>query len=139
MRDHSSISVLPDDAAFRYADGVLDIVGTGEQMRLKLGATNITLKVRGSAPGRSRKMPGKRASDGVVHDVPTDLKETLVSDNEALAIWEDSTPLARNEWICWVENAKREKRRLHRIESISTDLKKGKRRPCCWPGCPHRK
>jgi uncharacterized protein YdeI (YjbR/CyaY-like superfamily) len=55
---------------------------------------------------------------GVVHDVPADLKASLLGDSEALAIWDDITPLARNEWICWVENAKGEPTRLKRIERV---------------------
>ena len=80
-----------------------------------------------------------KISHGVVHDVPADLKATLLADREALALWEDITPLARNEWICWVEDAKKEQTRLGRIARVGADLKQGKRRPCCWPGCPHRK
>jgi uncharacterized protein YdeI (YjbR/CyaY-like superfamily) len=83
-------------------------------------------------------MPPKQIATGVVHDVPADLRETLLADGEALALWEDITPLARNEWICWVEDAKQEVTRLKRIGRVSSDLKAGKRRPCCWPGCPHR-
>ena len=40
-------------------------------------------------------------SGGVVHELPKDLRKALVSDAKALAAWEDITPLARNEWICW--------------------------------------
>lgn len=80
----------------------------------------------------------KKIAAGVVHGVPPDLEKTLVADCEALALWEGLTPLARNEWICWVENAKTESTRLKRIERVRSDLKQGKRRPCCWPGCPHR-
>jgi len=47
-------------------------------------------------------MTKKDISSGVVHKVPEDLKEALVSDPKALAVWEGLTPLARNEWICWV-------------------------------------
>lgn len=79
-----------------------------------------------------------KPSNGVVHDVPADLKAALLADDEALALWEDITPLARNEWICWVEDAKKNETRLARIQRVSADLKAGKRRPCCWPGCPHR-
>ena len=42
-----------------------------------------------------------------MHDLPADLKRALTSDAKALATWEDITPLARNEWICWIESAKR--------------------------------
>jgi len=75
---------------------------------------------------------------GVVHKVPEDLRKALTSAPRALKAWEDITPLARNEWICWVESVKRpETRKLH-IERTRTELMEGKRRPCCWAGCPHR-
>ena len=81
----------------------------------------------------------KRAiAAGVAHDVPADLADALFADGSVLALWEDLTPLARNEWICWVEDAKRDQTRRKRIGRVGADLKAGKRRPCCWPGCPHR-
>jgi uncharacterized protein YdeI (YjbR/CyaY-like superfamily) len=80
----------------------------------------------------------KAISGGVVHDLPADLKKALVLDAKALATWEDITPLARNEWICWIESAKKAGTRTRRIEWGCSSLKEGKRRPCCWPGCPHR-
>jgi uncharacterized protein YdeI (YjbR/CyaY-like superfamily) len=55
-----------------------------------------------------------------------------------LTAWEDITPLARNEWICWIESAKKAETRSRRIEWGCSSLKDGKRRPCCWPGCAHR-
>lgn len=75
---------------------------------------------------------------GGVHGVPEDLRKVLVDDGAALERWEDITPLARNEWICWVEDARKSDTRHRRVERVRDDLKKGKRRPCCWPGCPHR-
>ena len=54
---------------------------------------------------------------GVVHDLPDDLKEAIVRDPAALATWQDITPLARNEWICWV-NVRQEAgdpRQAHRL------------------------
>jgi uncharacterized protein YdeI (YjbR/CyaY-like superfamily) len=80
----------------------------------------------------------KEIPDGLVHDLPADLKKALVSDAKALETWEDITPLARNEWICWIESAKKAETRTHRIEWGCSSLRDGKRRPCCWPGCPHR-
>jgi uncharacterized protein YdeI (YjbR/CyaY-like superfamily) len=75
---------------------------------------------------------------GTVHTLPEDLEATLRSDLNALAAWETITPLARNEWICWVENAKLIETRQRRIERTKTELLEGVRRPCCWPGCMHR-
>ena len=51
-------------------------------------------------------MPQKKISNRVVHEAPADLKKALTSAQQALTAWEDITPLARNEWICWIESAK---------------------------------
>lgn len=83
-------------------------------------------------------MTGSIISAGVVHDLPADLEEALFADAAALATWEDITPLARNEWICWVESVKKPETRRKHVEQARSSLKDGKRRPCCWPGCPHR-
>jgi uncharacterized protein YdeI (YjbR/CyaY-like superfamily) len=86
----------------------------------------------------SEALSEKEISGGVVHHLPADLKKALISDANALETWEDITPLARNEWICWIESAKKAETRTRRIEWGCSSLKEGKRRPCCWPGCPHR-
>lgn len=75
---------------------------------------------------------------GTVHELPNDLKRALVSDKTSLSAWSAITPLARNEWICWVEGAKLIETRERRISRAHTELAQGKRRPCCWPGCIHR-
>ena len=77
-------------------------------------------------------------STGVVHKVPVDLRKALTSDKAALAKWEDITPLARNEWICWVESVKKPETRKIHVDRTRSELKQGMRRPCCWAGCPHR-
>ena len=75
---------------------------------------------------------------GTVHELPEDLRNTLASDTEALAAWEALTPLARNEWICWVLSVKKPETRRQHVERVGTELKEGMRRPCCWYGCIHR-
>jgi uncharacterized protein YdeI (YjbR/CyaY-like superfamily) len=79
-----------------------------------------------------------KISGGVVHKLPQDLGEVLASSERAIEAWEDITPLARNEWICWIESAKKPETRAHRINRTCNELGKGKRRPCCWAGCIHR-
>jgi uncharacterized protein YdeI (YjbR/CyaY-like superfamily) len=86
----------------------------------------------------SEALSKKEIPGGVVHDLPADLKKALTSDAKALETWRDITPLARNEWICWIESAKKPETRTRRIEWGRSSLNEGKRRPCCWPGCPHR-
>jgi uncharacterized protein YdeI (YjbR/CyaY-like superfamily) len=83
-------------------------------------------------------MAKRDISSGVVHEVPTDLGEALASDPEALAAWENLTPLARNEWICWTISPKKPETRREHVERVCTELKEGMRRPCCWYGCIHR-
>ena len=83
-------------------------------------------------------MTKRDISNGVVHEVPADLREALTSDPKALAAWEDLTPLARNEWICWVISVKKQETRMEHVERVRTELKEGIRRPCCWYGCIHR-
>lgn len=80
----------------------------------------------------------KRVAGGVVHELPRDLREALIANPAALAAWADITPLARNEFICWVEDAKQEVTRKRRIRRTQEELEEGMRRPCCWPGCKHR-
>lgn len=75
---------------------------------------------------------------GVVHELPTDLREALLANSETLEAWRNITPLARNEFICWVEDAKKVETRERRIRRTREELDEGMRRPCCWPGCKHR-
>ncbi len=83
-------------------------------------------------------MANKEIASGVVHSVPEDLRKILTTDSATRAAWEDITPLARNEWICWITSVKKpETRELH-IKRARAELREGKRRPCCWAGCPHR-
>ena len=76
---------------------------------------------------------------GTIHDkIPADLRKVLTSNDGARATWQSLTPLARNEWLCWVENAKLNETRVRRIARADVELAEGKRRPCCWIGCTHR-
>ena len=83
-------------------------------------------------------MSGQVLPGGVVHQLPADLREALLINATARDAWNDITPLARNEFICWVEDAKRETTRARRVRRTQEELEAGQRRPCCWPGCKHR-
>ena len=83
-------------------------------------------------------MTKQRVPGGVVHELPDDLRETLLANTVALGAWNDITPLARNEFICWVEDAKQARTRERRVRRTKEELEEGMRRPCCWPGCSHR-
>ncbi len=81
----------------------------------------------------------RNISNGVAHELPTDLRKALASDPKALAAWEDITPLARNEWICWTISVATPETRKQHVSRVVSELKEGIRRPCCWMGCVHRK
>ncbi len=81
----------------------------------------------------------KEITGGLVHSVPADWQEALFKNPAAHALWEDITPLARNEWICWILDAKKQETRDRWIDVGISKLKTGMRRPCCWAGCTHRK
>jgi len=75
---------------------------------------------------------------GVAHKLPEDLREAVAAEPMVRALWEDITPLARNEWICWVTSGKKAQTRGIRIKKALSKMKGGMRRPCCWAGCIHR-
>ncbi|MDQ8029672.1 MAG: YdeI/OmpD-associated family protein [Brevundimonas sp.] len=76
--------------------------------------------------------------EGTVHVAGEDMKAALRSDPELMALWQGLTPLGRNEFICWVEDAKQPATRQRRIVRTGEELREGKKRPCCWVGCIHR-
>lgn len=77
-------------------------------------------------------------SGGLVHEMPDDLANSLQGSELAPSLWESLTPIARNEFICWIEDAKRTQTRAKRISRTLEELLEGKKRPCCWAGCIHR-
>lgn len=83
-------------------------------------------------------MKSKQNRKESVHKLPADLQKAISSDAKVKALWEDITPLAKNEWICWVTSGKKLETRDIRIEKALSKLRGGMRRPCCWAGCPHR-
>lgn len=75
---------------------------------------------------------------GTVHNAAPDVRAAFVADPGLLALWSDLTPLGRNEFLCWIEDAKQAATRARRIARTIAELREGKRRPCCWAGCIHR-
>lgn len=75
---------------------------------------------------------------GTVHTAGNDLQTAVLASPATLALWQALTPLGRNEYICWVEDAKKPETRQRRIRRACEELREGKKRPCCWSGCTHR-
>lgn len=73
-----------------------------------------------------------------IHKLPNNFKKLILENVKAKTTWQDITPLARNEWICWVTSAKQTETNQRRMRIAIEKLSLGTRRPCCWAGCTHR-
>ncbi len=75
--------------------------------------------------------------NGVLHNLPEDLETAMLGNTALIEKWNNLTAIARNEWICWTTIVKKPQTRIQHIERLCTEILQGKKRPCCWPGCPH--
>ena len=75
---------------------------------------------------------------GTVHQAGEDVQAALRAHPKIYELWENLTPLGRNEFICWIDDAKPPKTRQRRILRTCEELLEGRKRPCCWAGCIHR-
>jgi len=154
LAKHGEIFMPLDDDGFNRRDGsVQDRFGVPWQRNLRSPSRPDRRRARMVADrtlaaifGRKEKaltdyrgpVSGRRVLGGAVHKLPVDLRAALIANPTALDAWHDITPLARNEFICWVEDAKQDMTRQRRIRRTQEELEEGQRRPCCWPGCKHR-
>jgi hypothetical protein len=116
-----------------FQKGVIQFPGY-KQLPLSL----IKRKVK-SQIGEDSEIMKKDVLSGVLHEVPEDVEKALKANNEILERWNRLTPIQRNEWICWITIVKKKETRAEHILRMIEELKEGKRNPCCWPGCPHRR
>jgi len=65
--------------------------------------------------------------------VPRDLAEALAAAPQGVQdLWAEITPMARWEWVRWVNATRNQETRLKRIQVGISKLSRGKRRPCCF-------
>jgi len=77
-------------------------------------------------------MNPKPAGEGSEPRVPTDFRKALAAVQMAKAQWKNLTPIARRDFISWIDSAKQPETRKRRIERACSMLAAGKRRPCCF-------
>jgi hypothetical protein len=66
-------------------------------------------------------------------DVPPDFKKALAAAPQKIqALWKGITPMARWEWVRWVNATQNVDTRKRRVEVSISKMKSGKRRPCCF-------
>lgn len=81
----------------------------------------------------------KHKKSAPLHRMTRDIRELLNAHQDVADLWDGLTPIARNEWICYVTIVKKAETRQDHLRRLAEDLRRGKHRPCCWPGCPHRR
>ena len=65
--------------------------------------------------------------------VPGDLQAALVAAPQKIQrLWEEITPMARWEWVRWVNATRNPDTRKRRVEVTISKMNSGKRRPCCF-------
>lgn len=79
-----------------------------------------------------KKVNPKAAGEESEPRAPTDLRKVLAATPMAKVQWRDLTPIARRDFISWIDSAKQPETRKRRIERACSMLAAGKRRPCCY-------
>jgi hypothetical protein len=90
-------------------------------------------KAAGLRAGDTARVELEPAEDWPEPRVPADLKKALDSAPPAIReLWKTITPMARWEWVRWVNATRNADTRSKRIEVSISKLRGGKRRPCCF-------
>ncbi len=64
--------------------------------------------------------------------LPADLQKALAAVPAAKAVWDQTTTIARLDWVHWIESAKQAATRQRRVENACDMLASGKKRVCCF-------
>ncbi|MCF8587654.1 YdeI/OmpD-associated family protein [Gordonia liuliyuniae] len=64
--------------------------------------------------------------------VPDDFRSALDDAADIAQLWREITPMARWEWVRWVQATKNPTTRARRVDVGVSKLRDGKRRPCCF-------
>jgi hypothetical protein len=90
-------------------------------------------RVAGVRPGDTTEVTLRVAPDWPEPDVPDDLAAALAEAPAKIRdVWEDITPMARWEWVRWVQATRNPHTRQRRVEVSISKMDDGRRRPCCF-------
>ncbi len=142
----STILRLPERASLRLPSrGQVAVHGTinGRQFRTVLepdGNSGHWLRLDRKLETNASLRPGRRATVEVEvvkewpePTVPPDLKAALaVAPRTIQELWREITPMARWEWVRWVNGTPNPDTRRRRVEVTISKMHSGKRRPCCF-------
>ena len=87
----------------------------------------------GLSLGDSAAVEIEPVSDWPEPALPPDFKAALVEAPPLIRdLWEDITPMARWEWVRWIDATNNPDTRKKRVQVSISKMKSGKRRPCCF-------
>jgi uncharacterized protein YdeI (YjbR/CyaY-like superfamily) len=90
-------------------------------------------KSTGAALGAEVTLELTPTKDWPEPDVPPDLADALsTAPSDVQSLWRAITPMARWEWVRWINETKNPETRRRRIEVSLSKMSRGKRRPCCF-------
>jgi hypothetical protein len=91
------------------------------------------LERAGTAPGDVAALDLEPINEWPEPHVPEDLQRALAAAPQTIRdLWRDITPMARWEWVRWVNATRNPRTRQRRVEVTISKMKNGKRRPCCF-------
>ncbi len=144
--DSSTMLRLPEKASKRLPSrGQVAVHGTinGHEFRTVLepdGSAGHWMKVdkqlqkaAGLKPGDTATLDIEPAREWPEPQVPEELKAALAAAPRKIQLlWQEITPMARWEWVRWVNATRNPGTRQRRVEVTISKMKSGKRRPCCF-------
>ena len=86
----------------------------------------------GVKPGDTVHVGMEPSKDWPEPELPADLQLAINKNSKVQPLWNDITPMARCDWLRWINSTKSEQTRKHRIDVAFSKLEKGSRRPCCF-------
>ncbi len=98
----------------------------------------ILLNFGNQLPNIHTTQPMKIIRTTAYHDVPKTILSVLKKDDALTELWNRLSEIQRNEWACYATTGAKPETRKKHVTRMVSDMKKGKKTPCCWPGCPHR-
>jgi hypothetical protein len=87
----------------------------------------------GAGPGDKATVQVEPVVEWPEPSVPPDLRKALSkAPRDIQELWRAITPMARWEWVRWVNATKNPSTRKRRVEVSISKMRGGKRRPCCF-------
>jgi hypothetical protein len=90
-------------------------------------------RATGISPGDTATLDIEMTNDWPEPSVPQDLATALAAAPQKIQnLWDEITPMARWEWVRWVNATKNPDTRRRRVDVSISKMESGKRRPCCF-------